>query len=141
MHTTTTTTTTTTTSTTTSTTLPPPPPPPLFTVPISVQNPRWRSPVMQYHLNRMIFRFSEQYIDHDLQMTPIDFEVTRIMKLHGYIDHDSQMTPIDFEVTKSKVKFTITAEASHSTGILNNEVPYRCGTNNIVGVFSHEENY
>ncbi|KAH3876782.1 hypothetical protein DPMN_009539 [Dreissena polymorpha] len=28
------------------------------------------------------------------------------MKLHRYIDHDSQMTPIDFEVTKSKVKVT-----------------------------------
>ena len=27
----------------------------------------------------------------------------RIMKLHRYIDHDSQMTPIDFEVTRSKV--------------------------------------
>ncbi|KAH3782209.1 hypothetical protein DPMN_160121 [Dreissena polymorpha] len=25
-----------------------------------------------------------------------------IMKLHRYIDHDSQMTPIDFEVTRSK---------------------------------------
>ncbi|KAH3821839.1 hypothetical protein DPMN_123607, partial [Dreissena polymorpha] len=24
----------------------------------------------------------------------------RIMKLHRYIDHDSQMTPIDFEVTR-----------------------------------------
>ncbi|KAH3836142.1 hypothetical protein DPMN_109512 [Dreissena polymorpha] len=30
----------------------------------------------------------------------------RIMKLHRYIDHDSQMTPIDFEVTRSKVKVT-----------------------------------
>ncbi|KAH3868720.1 hypothetical protein DPMN_031872 [Dreissena polymorpha] len=49
-----------------------------------------------------------RYIDHDLQMTPIDFEVTRIMKLHGKIDHDSQMTPIDFEVTRSKVKVTMT---------------------------------
>ncbi|KAH3893707.1 hypothetical protein DPMN_017857, partial [Dreissena polymorpha] len=47
-----------------------------------------------------------RYIDHDSQMTPIDFEVTRIMKLHGYIDHDSQMTPIDFEITRSKVKVT-----------------------------------
>ncbi|KAH3715190.1 hypothetical protein DPMN_057896 [Dreissena polymorpha] len=27
----------------------------------------------------------------------------RIMKLHRNIDHDSQMTPIDFEVTRSKV--------------------------------------
>ncbi|KAH3872820.1 hypothetical protein DPMN_036043, partial [Dreissena polymorpha] len=36
------------------------------------------------------------YIDHDSQMTPIDFEVTR------YIDHDSQMTPIDFQVTRSR---------------------------------------
>jgi hypothetical protein len=30
----------------------------------------------------------------------------RIMKLHRYIDHDSQMTPIDFEVTRSKVTVT-----------------------------------
>ncbi|KAH3833000.1 hypothetical protein DPMN_106301 [Dreissena polymorpha] len=28
------------------------------------------------------------------------------MKLHRYIDHDSQMTPIDFEVTRSKVEVT-----------------------------------
>ncbi|KAH3751397.1 hypothetical protein DPMN_185953 [Dreissena polymorpha] len=28
------------------------------------------------------------------------------MKLHRYIDHDSQMTPIDFQVTRSKVKVT-----------------------------------
>jgi len=32
----------------------------------------------------------------------------RIMKLHRYIDHDSQMTTIDFEVTRSKVKVTVT---------------------------------
>ncbi|KAH3791454.1 hypothetical protein DPMN_144940, partial [Dreissena polymorpha] len=32
----------------------------------------------------------------------------RIMKLHRYIDHDMQMTPIDFEVTRSKVKVTMT---------------------------------
>ena len=32
--------------------------------------------------------------------------VPRIMKLHRNIDHDSQMTPIDFEVTWSKVKVT-----------------------------------
>ena len=32
----------------------------------------------------------------------------RIMKLHRYIDHDWQMTPIDFEVTRSKVKVTVT---------------------------------
>ncbi|KAH3791361.1 hypothetical protein DPMN_144845 [Dreissena polymorpha] len=30
----------------------------------------------------------------------------RIMKLHRYIDHDWQMTPIDFQVTRSKVKVT-----------------------------------
>ncbi|KAH3748669.1 hypothetical protein DPMN_183117 [Dreissena polymorpha] len=41
-----------------------------------------------------------RFIDHDSQMTPIDFQVTR------YIDHDSQMTLIDFEVTRSKVKVT-----------------------------------
>ena len=32
----------------------------------------------------------------------------RIMKLHRYIDHDSQMTPIDFQSTRSKVKVTVT---------------------------------
>ncbi len=32
----------------------------------------------------------------------------KIMKLHRYIDHDSQMIPIDFEVTRSKVKVTMT---------------------------------
>ncbi|KAH3726038.1 hypothetical protein DPMN_051893 [Dreissena polymorpha] len=42
------------------------------------------------------------YIDHDWQMTPIDFEVTR------HIDHDWQMTPIGFEVTRTKVKVTVT---------------------------------
>ncbi|KAH3804948.1 hypothetical protein DPMN_133240, partial [Dreissena polymorpha] len=30
-----------------------------------------------------------------------------IMKLHRYIDHDSQMTRIDFQVTRSKVKVTV----------------------------------
>jgi len=30
------------------------------------------------------------------------------MKRHRYIDHDWQMTPIDFQVTKSKVKVTVT---------------------------------
>jgi len=34
--------------------------------------------------------------------------MARIMKLHRYIDHDSQMTPIDFQVTRSKVKVTVT---------------------------------
>ncbi|KAH3695772.1 hypothetical protein DPMN_083231 [Dreissena polymorpha] len=29
------------------------------------------------------------------------------MKLHRYIDHDSQLTPIDFQVTRSKVKVTL----------------------------------
>ncbi|KAH3885440.1 hypothetical protein DPMN_009434 [Dreissena polymorpha] len=31
----------------------------------------------------------------------------RIMKLHRYIDHDWQMTPIDFQVTRSKFKVTL----------------------------------
>ena len=35
----------------------------------------------------------------------------RIMKLHRYIDHDSQMTPIDFQVTRSKVKVTVPKNA------------------------------
>ncbi|KAH3890684.1 hypothetical protein DPMN_014769 [Dreissena polymorpha] len=30
----------------------------------------------------------------------------RIMKLHRNIDHDSQMTPIDFEATRSEVTLT-----------------------------------
>ncbi|KAH3717301.1 hypothetical protein DPMN_060084 [Dreissena polymorpha] len=50
-----------------------------------------------------------RYIDHDWQMTPIDFLVTntpRIMKLHRYIDNDWQLTPIDFQVTRSKDKVT-----------------------------------
>ena len=34
--------------------------------------------------------------------------MARIMKLHKYIDHDLQMTPIDFQVTRSKVKVTVT---------------------------------
>ncbi|KAH3727015.1 hypothetical protein DPMN_052940 [Dreissena polymorpha] len=42
-----------------------------------------------------------RYIDHDWQMTTIDFQVTRIIKLHRYIDHDWQMTPIDFQVTRA----------------------------------------
>ncbi|KAH3727395.1 hypothetical protein DPMN_053329 [Dreissena polymorpha] len=47
-----------------------------------------------------------RYIDHDSQMTPIDFQVTRIMKLHRFNDHDSQMTPIDIQVTRLKVNVT-----------------------------------
>ena len=76
-------------------------------------------------------------IDHDSQMTSIDFEVTRskvkvtgqgtftgnrkwfpddnsrmhmpgIMKFHRDIGHDRQMTPIDFQVTRSKVKVAMT---------------------------------
>jgi len=66
-----------------------------------------------------------RYIDHDWQMTPLDFQVTRsrtqwletikwfpddnsimltprILKLHIYIDNDWQMTPIDFQVTRSR---------------------------------------
>ncbi|KAH3885051.1 hypothetical protein DPMN_009038, partial [Dreissena polymorpha] len=31
-----------------------------------------------------------------------------IMKLYRYIDHDLQMTAIDFQVTRSKVKVTVT---------------------------------
>jgi hypothetical protein len=80
------------------------------------------------------------YIDHDWQMTHLDFQVTRsrsqlfqiikwfqdgnsrmlrprimklrIMKLHRNIDHDWQMTPIDFQVTRSKV--TVTKTYSHN---------------------------
>jgi len=39
--------------------------------------------------------------DNTRKLTP------RIMKLHRYIDHDSQMTPIDFQVTRSKVKVSV----------------------------------
>ncbi|KAH3776669.1 hypothetical protein DPMN_178100 [Dreissena polymorpha] len=51
----------------------------------------------------------QNIIDNELLMetdgTVID---NLIMKLHRYSDHDSQMTPIDFEVTRSKVKVTVT---------------------------------
>ena len=40
--------------------------------------------------------------DNSRTLTP------RIMKLHGYIYHDMQMTHIDFQVTRSKVKVTVT---------------------------------
>ena len=40
----------------------------------------------------------------------------RIMKLHRYIDHDSQMTPIDFQVTRSKVKVTVTKNSKMVSG-------------------------
>ncbi|KAH3852063.1 hypothetical protein DPMN_094558 [Dreissena polymorpha] len=45
-----------------------------------------------------------RYIDHGWQMTPIDFQVTRvrIRKVHGDIDHDRQMTPIDFQDSRKK---------------------------------------
>ncbi|KAH3823767.1 hypothetical protein DPMN_125589 [Dreissena polymorpha] len=36
----------------------------------------------------------------------------RIMKLHRYIDHDWQMTPINFQVTRLKVKVTVTNNVS-----------------------------
>ncbi|KAH3695925.1 hypothetical protein DPMN_083384 [Dreissena polymorpha] len=48
-----------------------------------------------------------RYIDHDGQMTPIDFQVTR------NIDHGLQMTPIDFQVTRSKVKATVTRNSEN----------------------------
>ncbi|KAH3865888.1 hypothetical protein DPMN_028932 [Dreissena polymorpha] len=57
-----------------------------------------------------------RYIDHDSQMTPIDFEVTRIMKLHRYIDNDWQRTPIDFQVTTSKVKVTVKKKRGEDSG-------------------------
>jgi len=38
------------------------------------------------------------------------------MKLHRYIDHDSQMTPIDFQVTRSKVKVTVTRHSKMVSG-------------------------
>ena len=40
----------------------------------------------------------------------------RIMKLHRYIDHDWQMTPIDFQVTRSKVKVTVTRHSKMVSG-------------------------
>ncbi|KAH3812642.1 hypothetical protein DPMN_141078 [Dreissena polymorpha] len=43
-----------------------------------------------------------RYIDHDSQMTAIDFQVTRIMKLHRFIDHDWQITPNNVQVTRSR---------------------------------------
>ncbi|KAH3830748.1 hypothetical protein DPMN_103999 [Dreissena polymorpha] len=43
-----------------------------------------------------------------------------IMKLHRYIDHDSQMTPIDFEVTRSKVKVTQLVDILNRDRVMNN---------------------
>jgi len=40
----------------------------------------------------------------------------RIMKLHRYIDHDSQMSPIYYEVTRSKVKVTVTRNSKIVSG-------------------------
>jgi hypothetical protein len=40
--------------------------------------------------------------DNSRKLTP------RITKLHRYMDHDWQMTPFDFQVTRSKVKVTVT---------------------------------
>ncbi|KAH3697908.1 hypothetical protein DPMN_085420 [Dreissena polymorpha] len=40
----------------------------------------------------------------------------RIMKLHRYIDHDWQMTPIDFKVTRSKDKVTVTRNSKMVSG-------------------------
>ena len=48
--------------------------------------------------------------DNSRTLTP------RIMKLHRYIDHDSQMTPIDFQVTRSKVKVTVTRNRKMVSG-------------------------
>ncbi|KAH3879580.1 hypothetical protein DPMN_003485 [Dreissena polymorpha] len=42
-----------------------------------------------------------------------DSDVNRIMKLHRNIDHDWQMTPIDFQVTRSKVKVTSESDAGY----------------------------
>ncbi|KAH3798850.1 hypothetical protein DPMN_152453 [Dreissena polymorpha] len=50
----------------------------------------------------------KRYIDHDWQMTPNYFQVTRIRKVHGDIGHDQQMTPIDFQDSRSKFKVTVT---------------------------------
>ncbi|KAH3771064.1 hypothetical protein DPMN_172364 [Dreissena polymorpha] len=46
----------------------------------------------------------DQRIDAESVFTSRTF--AEIMKLHRKIDHDSQMTPIDFEVTRSKDKVT-----------------------------------
>ncbi|KAH3790171.1 hypothetical protein DPMN_168366 [Dreissena polymorpha] len=40
----------------------------------------------------------------------------RIMKLHRYIDHDSQMTPIDFQVTRSKDRVDISKQEHRLAG-------------------------
>ena len=41
----------------------------------------------------------------------------RIMKLHRYIDHDWQMIPIDFQVTRSKVKVTVPKKRIHTMAV------------------------
>ena len=45
------------------------------------------------------------------------------MKLHRYIDHDSQMTPIDFQVTRSKVKVTVPKKTYSHNGCHYNWQP------------------
>ncbi|KAH3814207.1 hypothetical protein DPMN_142701, partial [Dreissena polymorpha] len=87
---------------------------------------RWLSDDDSRTLGPRIMKL-HRYIDHDSQMTPIDFQVTSTNRqpvevevtMVGivvkssikfiykqshvrYIDHDWQMTPIDFEVTRSK---------------------------------------
>ncbi|KAH3852601.1 hypothetical protein DPMN_095113 [Dreissena polymorpha] len=46
------------------------------------------------------------FSDNSRTLTP------RFMKLHRYIDHDWQMTPIAFQVTRSKFKVTIKEKMS-----------------------------
>lgn len=71
---------------------------------------------------------SRKEVDHDQQMTPVDFEVRRskdksvipfpdhnsrtpwpkIMKVGREVGSDQQMAPIDYEISFSKVKVTLT---------------------------------
>ena len=64
------------------------------------------------HVGRSVGRFVHQVVSDDNSRTLW----ARIMKLHRYIDHDLQMTPIDLQVTRSKVKVTVTSHSKMVSG-------------------------
>ncbi|KAH3770365.1 hypothetical protein DPMN_171650 [Dreissena polymorpha] len=55
-----------------------------------------------------------------------------IMKLHRYIYHDLQMTPIDFQVTRSKVKVTVPKKRIHSMAATTTDSPWGACINHVV---------
>ncbi|KAH3706972.1 hypothetical protein DPMN_066363 [Dreissena polymorpha] len=46
------------------------------------------------------------------------------MKLHRFIDHDWQMTPIEFQVTRSKVNVTVTKKRILTMAATTTDSPY-----------------